>query len=70
MDESLGFIIIQLADHLDRAGYAWSKIQEMQLLAQDEIPNVKTVICRDVCDNIDIHPKEKDILSKRIAELL
>lgn len=70
MDESLGFIIIQLADHLDRAGYAWSKIQEMQLLAQDEIPNVKTVICRDVCDNIDIHPKEKDILSKRIADLL
>ncbi len=70
MDESLGFIIIQLADHLDRAGYAWSKIQEKQLLAQDEIPNVKTVICRDVCDNIDIHPKEKDILSKRIAELL
>lgn len=69
-DENLGFIIIQLADHLDRAGYAWSKIQEQQLLAQDEIDNVKTVICRDVCDNIDIHPKEKDILSKRIADLL
>jgi sialate O-acetylesterase len=70
MDEGLRFIIIQLADHLDRAGYAWSKIQEQQLLAQDKIPNVKTVICRDVCDNIDIHPKEKDILSKRIANLL
>jgi sialate O-acetylesterase len=69
-DDKLNFIIIQLADHLDRAGYAWSKIQEQQLLAQDKIPNVKTVICRDVCDNIDIHPKEKDILSKRIAELL
>lgn len=69
-DDKLNFIIIQLADHLDRAGYAWSKIQEQQLLAQDKIPNVKTVICRDVCDNIDIHPKEKDILSKRIANLL
>ena len=69
-DDALQFIIIQLADHLDRAGYAWSKIQEQQLLAQDAIPYVKTVICRDVCDNIDIHPKEKDILSKRIAELL
>lgn len=69
-DNQLQFIIIQLADHLDRAGYAWSKIQEQQLLAQDKIPYVKTVICRDVCDNIDIHPKEKDILSKRIANLL
>ena len=69
-DDTLEFIIIQLADHLDRAGYAWSKIQEQQLLAQDVIPYVKTVICRDVCDNIDIHPKEKDILSKRIAVLL
>ena len=39
-------------------------------VAQDEIDNVKTVICRDVCDNIDIHPKEKDILSDRIAKLL
>ncbi|MBO5357281.1 MAG: hypothetical protein J6A95_05880 [Clostridia bacterium] len=69
-DDKLEFIIIQLADHLDRAGYAWSKIQEQQLLAQDKIPYVKTVVCRDVCDNIDIHPKEKDILSKRIANLL
>lgn len=69
-DDKLEFIIVQLADHLDRAGYAWSKIQEQQLLAQEKIPYVKTVVCRDVCDNIDIHPKEKDILSKRIAELL
>ena len=69
-DENLGFIIIQLADHLDRAGYAWSKIQEQQLLAEKVIPYVKTVVCKDVCDNIDIHPKEKDILSKRIAEAL
>ena len=69
-DDKLEFIIVQLADHLDRAGYAWSKIQEQQLLAQDKIPYVKTVVCRDVCDNIDIHPKEKDILSKRIANLL
>ena len=70
MDEKLEFIVVQLADHLDRAGYAWSKIQEQQMLAQDKIPYVKTVVCRDVCDNIDIHPKEKDILSKRIVQAL
>jgi sialate O-acetylesterase len=69
-NDNMRFVIIQLADHLDRAGYAWEKIQSEQLRAQDEIPLVNTVICRDVCDNIDIHPKEKDILSQRIVNLL
>lgn len=69
-NDGLKFVIIQLADHLDRAGYAWEKIQAEQLRAEMEIPNVHTVICRDVCDNIDIHPKEKDILSKRIVNVL
>ncbi len=69
-NDTLKFVVIQLADHLDRAGYAWQKIQAEQLRAQDEIPYVKTVICRDVCDNIDIHPKEKDILSSRVCDAL
>ena len=69
-NDDMKFVIIQLADHLDRAGYAWEKIQSEQLRAQDEIPNVNTVVCRDVCDNIDIHPKEKDVLSQRIVDLL
>ena len=69
-NDNMRFIVIQLADHLDRAGYAWEKIQSEQLRAQDEIPLVKTVICRDVCDNIDIHPREKDVLSHRIVALL
>ncbi len=69
-NDNMRFIVIQLADHLDRAGYAWEKIQSEQLRAQDEIPLVKTVICRDVCDNVDIHPREKDVLSQRIVALL
>lgn len=69
-NDNMRFIVIQLADHLDRAGYAWEKIQSEQLRAQDEIPLVNTVICRDVCDNIDIHPKEKDVLSQRIVDIL
>ena len=69
-NDDMKFVIIQLADHLDRAGYAWEKIQSEQLKAQSVIPNVSTVICRDVCDNIDIHPKEKDVLSQRIVEVL
>lgn len=69
-NENMKFIVIQLADHLDRAGYAWQKIQDEQMRAEDEIPFVNTVICRDVCDNIDIHPKEKDVLSQRIVDIL
>jgi hypothetical protein len=69
-NDELKFIIIQLADHLDRAGYAWEKIQSEQLRAQDVIPLTKCVICRDVCDNIDIHPKEKDVLSSRVCDAL
>lgn len=69
-NDTLKFVVIQLADHLDRAGYAWQKIQAEQLRAQAEIPYVKTVICRDVCDNIDIHPKEKNILSARVCSVI
>lgn len=69
-NDNMRFIVIQLADHLDRAGYAWEKIQSEQLRAEKEIPLVNTVICRDVCDNVDIHPKEKDVLSQRIVNIL
>lgn len=69
-NDKMRFIVIQLADHLDRAGYAWQKIQAEQARAGKEIPLTSTVICRDVCDNIDIHPKEKDVLSKRIVNIL
>ena len=69
-DENLRFIVIQLADHLDRQGYAWETIQKAQLLASEKIPLTDCVICRDVCDNIDIHPREKDVLSNRIVKLL
>lgn len=70
IDESLKFIIVQLADHLDRDTEGWHLVQKAQLDADGIIPNVKSVVCKDVCDNIDIHPKEKNILSKRIASLL
>lgn len=70
IDSKLPFIIIQLADHLDRDTEGWHLVQAAQLDAEKYIPYVKSVVCRDVCDNIDIHPKEKDILSQRIIALL
>ncbi|MBO5287384.1 MAG: hypothetical protein J6B34_04590 [Clostridia bacterium] len=69
-DSTLPFIVVQMADYLDRDTEGWHLVQKAQLDAQDYIPYVKSVICRDVCDNIDIHPKEKDVLSQRIASLL
>ena len=69
-DSSLPFYIVQLADHDPRAGYAWSKIQEMQALAEGELKFVKTIVCKDVCERDDIHPKSKKILSERLAKAI
>ena len=69
-DEELPVIVVQIADCDSRASNAWKVIQEAQRMAQQTIPNVKTVISRDVCESDDIHPGTKDILSKRISELL
>lgn len=69
-DSSLPFYIVQLADYDPRAGYAWSKIQEMQALAEDELKFVKTIVCKDVCERDDIHPKSKKILSERLAKAI
>ena len=69
-DAELPFIVVQMADCLSRSSKAWDMIQEAQLKAQDVIPNVKSVISRDICESDDIHPRTKDLLSKRISDLL
>ena len=70
MDENLEFIVIQLADYDERNTEGWHLVQEAQLKAQDELKNVKTVICRDVCETDDIHPRSKKELSLRIVKAL
>ena len=69
-DAELPVIVVQIADCDSRASEAWRVIQKAQLMAQDTIPNVKTVISRDVCESDDIHPGSKVVLSQRIADLL
>ena len=69
-DSELMFVVVQIADCLSRDTDAWHRIQREQLRVQETLPNVKTVICRDVCENDDIHPQTKHILSKRIADAL
>ena len=70
MDEGLEFIIIQLADYIERDTEGWHLVQEAQMKAQDELQNVKTVVCRDICENDDIHPKSKKELALRIARII
>ena len=69
-DSALPFIVIQLADFDGRSGEPWTNIQNAQMQAQDVIPHVRTVVCRDVCERDDIHPATKHILAARIAALL
>lgn len=69
-DADLPVIVVQIADCDSRASEAWKAIQTAQLMAQDTIPNVKTVISRDVCESDDIHPGSKVVLAKRISDLL
>ena len=70
LDKDLEFIVIQLADYDERNTEGWHLVQEAQMKAQDELENVKTVVCRDICETDDIHPRSKKALSLRIAKAL
>ena len=74
-DEKISFVIVQLADFIERVTLGWSEegwslIQKAQLEVSSKIQGVKTVVSRDVCENDDIHPRTKDKLAKRICEAL
>ncbi|MBP3381005.1 MAG: hypothetical protein J6L00_00040 [Clostridia bacterium] len=66
----LPFAVVQIADNAERAGEAWENIQKAQWDAQKKRPFVKTVICRDVCEDTDIHPRKKQVLGERLAAAL
>ena len=68
-DESLKFVIVQIANYIwaeDQKG--WKIIQELQQVAPKYIEGLKTVICHDICEDDDIHPKSKRVLSQRIVK--
>ena len=68
MDESLPFIIVQIANYSARDDEAWHMIQEAQMRVGNNMSNTKTVVSADVCEDHTVHPKTKTILSKRIAD--
>ena len=74
-DDNLLFVIIQLADFVDRVALGWQEmgwplIQKAQMEISSKTHGVKTVISRDICENDEIHPSTKDKLAMRIAEVL
>ena len=71
LDEELPFVVIQIADYMERAtDEAWKNVQKAQLEVQTMLPHVTTVISADVCETDDIHPKTKEKVAKRVAEIL
>lgn len=69
-NETLPFIIVQIADFTPRLDEGWRLVQQAQLDIQTMRSGVKTVISRDVCETDDIHPKTKQPLALRIAAAL
>jgi sialate O-acetylesterase len=71
-DDALPFIVVQIADCLSRIalGPGWGLIQAAQERISTHYPNTYTVICRDICENFEIHPQTKDKLAMRIAECI
>lgn len=74
-DETLPFYVIQIADYRPENDYArdyegWARVQDAQLKIQEMTDNVKSVICRDICEKDNIHPPTKDKLSARLAETI
>ena len=69
-DENLFFVVVQIADTLERMTEGWKLVQRAQEEIVTRRANVKMVQSRDVCETDDIHPKTKDKLAKRIAQVL
>lgn len=69
-DDSLPFLIVQIADCASRYTEAWKRVQQAQLDILIKEEQVFGVISRDICEDTDIHPKQKFALAERIAEVL
>ncbi len=69
-DDSLPFVIVQLANTYHKMTEGWKLIQKAQKDIVNKRPFVKMVASADVCETNNIHPPTKDKLANRIAEVL
>ncbi len=65
------FLIVQLANfrpRLDEPGEsAWAELQEAQWLVSKDLPKVGLAVINDIGDAVDIHPRNKQDVGKRLA---
>lgn len=66
----LPFVIIQIADYVNRKDEAWKTIQKAQEEVLQMRHDVKGVRSSDVCEKDTIHPPTKAQLAKRVAQTL
>ena len=69
-DQSLPFVVVQIADFDYRRDDAWKNLQDAQLLIPSLCSGVKVVPCADICESDNIHPKTKSVLSERIVDAI
>ena len=65
-DESLPFKIVQICDFDTRNDEGWRGIQRAQIEAIKGLKFAELITSSDVCEHLDIHPKHKDKLAKKI----
>jgi sialate O-acetylesterase len=67
------FYIVQLANHRaiqDQPGdSSWAELREAQMLAADALPNVGVACITDLGAALDIHPRNKQDVARRLARL-
>lgn len=69
-DDSLLFIVVQLANTYHKMTEGWKLVQKAQEDVVNKRPFVKMVASADVCETNNIHPPTKDKLANRIADIL
>ena len=69
-DEALSFVVVQIADYHKRNDEGWRAVQRAQVRVGERVAGVCTVISRDVCENDNIHPATKAVLSDRICDVI
>jgi sialate O-acetylesterase len=68
-DTSLPFLIVQLANfHRPGSGATpWTIVQEAQTRVGANIPHAGTIVINDIGDAVDIHPRNKQEVGRRLA---
>ena len=60
------FLVVQLAGY-QPGGDSWADLREAQMMTAQNLPNVGIATAIDVGDQLDIHPKNKQEVGRRLA---